>query len=148
MRTAAAIIIALLALGCHDKVESEPHPVFPHGDVDQGRQAFVELGCNSCHRVFDDELPGPNASPGVPITLGGAHARSRSHAELMTAIVNPSHEIAPGFKEELVRSGSKSRMGTYAHIMTIQQLVDILEYLEALHGWSTYGDEPEPSEER
>jgi sulfur-oxidizing protein SoxX len=139
-----AVGVAACARPREHEPDPEPQPVFPRGDAEQGRQTFIDLGCNSCHRVFGGDTPDPSASPEVPVTLGGGHARSRTHAQLMTAIVNPSHQIAPGYKDELVKSGSRSRMGDYSHVMTVRQLVDLLEYLESVHGWATYGDESSP----
>jgi len=140
---------ALLAIAAMSACKKETPPqeqvvVWPEGDAARGRQTFVDLGCSSCHEVSGSDLPKPSADPPVPIVLAGARSRDRTTAQLITAIINPSHEIAPSVREDLVKSGSKSRMGDYSHVMTVGQLVDVVEFLGTVHGWSTYGDEPPP----
>jgi hypothetical protein len=148
--TAKVLALAMAcAMVCGGGCKDDPAPteaqtvVWPPGDADRGRQAFVDLGCSTCHGVMNADLPAPTADPPVPLVLAGATSRDRTTAQLITAIVNPSHEIAPGMKDALVRSGSKSRMGDYGHVMTVRQLVDIVEFLGTVHGWSTYGDDAE-----
>jgi mono/diheme cytochrome c family protein len=102
----------------------------PDGDVAQGQQAFSDLRCYTCHEVdgLEDELPRPTATPVTDVPLGGLAMRKPSDGELVTSIVNPSHQIYPG-EEERVMSGGQSRMANLNEVMTVQQLVDIVAFL-------------------
>jgi hypothetical protein len=67
----------------------------------------------------------------VPIVLGGPVQQPRTDGELLTAIVNPSHRITGGHPAELVRVGTRSRMGDFGEAMTAQQLVDLVAFLQS-----------------
>jgi hypothetical protein len=130
-RRILAVVLALVVLAswaCAGR-KSSIGLRLPDGNPAAGRQAFVDLKCNSCHRVAGAPLPDPVAEPPVPITLGGAWPYVRSDGELVTAIINPSHKIAAGFPADLVTTGTRSRMGEYADVMTVSQLVDIVAFL-------------------
>jgi hypothetical protein len=51
---------------------------------------------------------------------------------LVNSIINPSHRIEPAFQKDLVSQGKFSRMGDYNEIMTLQQLSDLVAFLESL----------------
>jgi hypothetical protein len=46
------------------------------------------------------------------------------------SIVNPSHRIDPAYQRELVALGKVSRMGDYNETMTLQQLSDLVAFLD------------------
>jgi hypothetical protein len=52
----------------------------------------------------------------VRAVLGGAHTGEKSEGALLTAIVNPPHDLAEGFDRSSIESGTKSRMGDYARV--------------------------------
>lgn len=91
----------------------------------------MNLGCNSCHRVAGEDLPGPVATPEVPFVLGSEQTAKRSTEQLATAIMNPSHAIVEGVDGEAVTSGERSRMGDYSQAVTVAQLADILAFLQS-----------------
>ena len=62
---------------------------------ERGRQAFSDLGCPACHRVLGLDLPSPTVQPPVPVVLGGEIDRKLSDAYLVTAMISPSHQLAP-----------------------------------------------------
>ena len=105
----------------------------PPGDVEAGKQAFVDLRCNACHTVADIEVL-EGERPTVTKHLGGERGRVRSYEELVTSIVNPSHKISvrPGEDTflEVADLEGKSRMQEYNKIMSVQQLVDITTFLQ------------------
>jgi hypothetical protein len=53
----------------------------------------------------------------------------------LTSIINPSHRLAPGYKVEEAALDGKSPMGlTYLNeIMTVQQLTDLVIFLQPLY---------------
>jgi hypothetical protein len=102
----------------------------PPGDVERGRATFVELGCPSCHRVIGDDLLGAtNADAELQVDLGGRVTRIKSYGDLVTSVINPSHRISvtgPGTSTD----GEISTMRVYNEIMTVQQLVDLVTFLQ------------------
>jgi hypothetical protein len=104
----------------------------PEGDPAQGKIAFTAMKCYACHTVVGHEFPPPYASPPVPVMLGAEKERP-TRSELADSIVNPSHSLEPGHKEELIRSGRLSRMGDYSEAMTVRQLSDLVAFLDSLH---------------
>lgn len=101
------------------------------GSASRGEAAFRDLWCHSCHSVRGREglFPEPTARPQVPVVLGD-EPRRRTRMDRITSIVNPSHRIDPAYQRELVASGKMSRMGDYNETMTLQQLSDLVAFLE------------------
>ena len=108
---------------------------FPPGDLAAGKQAFIDLGCASCHTVDGAALPKPVAKPPAPFTLGGAGDTLPSDGELFTAIVNPSHRLrnAPGAPQAASGKDGDSRMPDFGRVLTVQQLVDVVAWLQSKH---------------
>lgn len=107
----------------------------PHGSVTRGEAAFRDLWCHACHVVKGHEkvFPAPTAQPAVPVVLGD-EPRRRTRMDRIQSIVNPSHRIDPTFQRELVASGKLSRMGDYNETLTLQQLADLVEFLDRASG--------------
>ncbi len=105
----------------------------PDGSAERGRAAFLALQCTACHRVVG--LNVPNQGTGVAnVTLGGETVRVRSYGELVTAIINPSHRIAPGYPPSQVATPDGQSLMTLAYlndVMTVQQLIDLVAFLQA-----------------
>jgi len=100
----------------------------PEGNVEAGKQAFAELGCNICHEVNGIERIGMEED--VHIILGGQTTQVKTYGELLTSIINPSHKVS---REHALAGGGEtgnSRMVIFNEIMTVQQLVDIVTFLE------------------
>lgn len=106
----------------------------PEGDVEQGKQAFVELQCNTCHSVGDIEQVAGGASPPIAKELGGEVTRVKSYPDLVTSIINPSHRLSARFPQdmtaEIADEHGKSRMPSYNDVMTVQELVNIVTFLQ------------------
>jgi sulfur-oxidizing protein SoxX len=101
----------------------------PDGDPAAGKEAFLYMQCNQCHTIAGEALPAiPAAEPYVE--LGGTVTRVKSYGELVTAIINPSHKLADGYPEELVSEDGESNMYIYNQHMTVQELVDLVMYLQ------------------
>jgi mono/diheme cytochrome c family protein len=103
----------------------------PDGDVERGQEVFVELRCNACHEVEGLDLPGPVAEPPVPVALGGTVDYQPTDGRFVTSIINPDHKLAPGYPEELIKSGAESRMADYSDVMTVRELVDLVAFLHS-----------------
>ena len=132
MNAKSMLLLGLLGLcGCMPSPESSVGFRLPDGDAERGRAAFVDLQCHGCHAVagVDLEFTGTGA---VRVELGGQVSRVRTYGELVTSIINPSHRLAPGYDPAYVTTGGESIM-TLAYInevMTIQQLIDVVAFLQ------------------
>ena len=101
----------------------------PPGDVEDGRNTFVELSCNTCHSVADIAFLGVEGKD-LHFELGGEVTRIKSYGDLVTSIINPSHKIARDFKRTLDVKKVDSPMINYNNIMTVQELVDVVTFLQ------------------
>jgi len=101
-----------------------------NGDIDRGKVAFVQLGCNHCHEVSGVDLPKPTVQPPVPVVLGGVVPGEVTDGYLVTSIINPSYVLTP-YPREMVATGGKSRMPDYSGTMTVAQLVDTVAFLQS-----------------
>lgn len=135
MKTRAAIALLLGAVAalaaCNpDARMSQQGFRLPDGDADAGRAAFLYMQCHQCHTVAGDPLPGI-AGVGPPyIELGGKVSKVKTYGELITSIINPSHKLATGYAEEVVAEDGESHMYIYNTHMTVQELIDIVMYLQ------------------
>jgi len=102
----------------------------PDGDEGKGKAAFLALQCHTCHRVAGVELPAPPSKARFNIVIGGEVARVHSYGELVTAIINPSHSLAPGFDRKEMEDTKLSPMPEFNHIMTVAQMIDLVAFLQ------------------
>ena len=88
------------------------------------------MQCNQCHTVYGEELPEiPFADPPY-VVLGGPVSRVKTYGQLITGIINPSHELAEGYAAEQVSENGESNMYDYNGYMTVQELIDIVMFLQ------------------
>lgn len=122
---AAAAVIA----GCYSDPMSQRGFSLPEGDPVQGREAFLYMQCHQCHTIANETLPPlPIGDPYVE--LGGEVSRVKSYGELVTSIINPSHDLAEGYAATLVAEDGESKMYNYNGYMTVQELIDIVAFLQ------------------
>ena len=100
----------------------------PEGDAGQGELLFSSLRCNECHSTRDVKWLGNYDDLHVP--LGGKTTRVKGYGELVTSIINPSHKIAKEFRKEGATDEGMSKMMIYNEIITVQELIDIVTYLQ------------------
>lgn len=102
--------------------------ILPEGDPESGREAFMTLGCGSCHAVaWETELPAPVADPPGP-ELGLEQAQ-QSAGLLATSIIAPSHFVPADLIAD--REDRLSPMGDFNETMTVRQLIDVVAYLRS-----------------
>lgn len=130
MRLPISALLALFVLtGCERDMMSERGFALPEGNPVAGREAFIYMQCHQCHTIAGDELPTfDDQEPYVE--LGGKVTRVKTYGELITAIINPSHELAEGYAKDLVSENGESNMYVYNSYMTVQELIDIVMYLQ------------------
>jgi mono/diheme cytochrome c family protein len=139
MRTPVGLVLlALVTAACSR--ESPFGFRLPEGDAERGRAAFVALSCNSCHEVEGIAIEYREGLANVQ--LGGQTTRVKTYGELVTSIINPSHRIAPRERDTGVLPDGQSVMSAaYLNdVMTVQQLVDLVAFLEG-----TYDVVPPPA---
>ena len=123
-------ILLLGVVGCTRDVTSPAGFRLPDGDAMNGRDVFVYMQCHQCHTMAGEEFPGiPMADPPY-VALGGPVSKVMTYSELVTSIINPSHELAKGYAAETVSENGESNMYVYNDYMTVQELTDLVMFLQ------------------
>jgi mono/diheme cytochrome c family protein len=108
--------------------------VLPQGDVARGQEVFVAFNCHGCHDIAGVDLPQRNAKPPFVVELGGKVLKVKDYGELLTAVINPDHGIAPQNKAKLMQAGmdpNQTPMPYFGDIMTVTEMTDLVEFLHA-----------------
>ena len=105
------------------------------GDAAEGRRLFVEIECYKCHEIKGERFPNVAADEkGVGPELSqmaGMHP-IEFFAE---SIANPDAVIDADAKEQgHVGADGKSKMPSFADVLTVKQLADLATYLASLGG--------------
>jgi mono/diheme cytochrome c family protein len=137
---ALILVVATVLAACEVGRKSSAGFHMPDGDPERGKAVFLEQRCNACHRVDGVSLPAPTVQPPVPVVLGGEVDHARTDGELVTAIIDPQHQVAPGYKPELVPRGGVSRMPDYGQLMTVRQMIDLVAFLQSRYKVVRPGD--------
>lgn len=108
----------------------------PDGDPDRGAAVFEELGCRSCHDLAAEPAPSEPRTVGEeqvlePLTLGGLVTRVETYGELVTSVINPSHEISSRLPEDRSTDPDTSPMLNFNDQMTVAQLIDLIAFLHS-----------------
>jgi hypothetical protein len=77
------------------------------------------------------ELPAPQSPGPVTVVLGGETQTIKTYGELVSSVINPSHKLIRGYPEEEVSQDGKSLMTVYNDRMTVQQLIDLVAFLQS-----------------
>jgi len=129
------LLPAVILAGCAVEQYTREDFRFPilNGDIDQGRNSFVALGCHQCHSVNGVDLPVyPGESP-LQLELGGEIIYVKTYGELVTSIINPNHVISEKYLDSL-DSGARQLLTSpmpFKREMTIEQLVDVVTFLNS-----------------
>jgi len=129
--TTILLLAALTAFtGCEADRMSEKGFSLPEGNALGGKEAFVYMHCHECHTIAGEELPTLAMADPPYVALGGKVTRVKTYGELVTAIINPSHKLAQGYAADLVTNNGESKMPLYNGYMTVQELIDIVAFLQ------------------
>jgi hypothetical protein len=101
----------------------------PEGNVEKGKVTYKRLGCNECHSISEIEWKG--GSDNLKIQLGGEVSSQKSYGDLVTSVINPSHKIARRYKQKISTEEGLSKMKNYNEVMTVQELIDIVTFLQS-----------------
>jgi hypothetical protein len=127
-----AFLFSIVAVGCDGGPKSARGFSLPDGNMERGRAAFVELQCNTCHKVSGIDQVVSEDEPEFTVALGGEVNRIKTYGELVTSIINPSHRLAKGYSAEFVQTDDgESKMKNYNDVMTVSQLIDLVAFLQS-----------------
>jgi hypothetical protein len=137
-RLALALLIVVLGHGT-PAIAAEPSLprswrfALPAGDAAAGEQVFVKMECYSCHTVAGKRFGTPTQNPGgIGPDLTAAHARL-PREYLAESVVNFGRYLAHGqHKKRYVAADGTSRMGGYNDLLTVRELVDLVEFLKGI----------------
>jgi len=110
----------------------------PEGNAEAGKATFVELACNACHSTSDVEQLEKDPSQDIAVFLGGDVSKVKTYAHLVTSVINPSHRISGVNPPEMVKINGQSRMPVYNSLMTVEQLIDVVTYLQPHYSLRVY----------
>jgi hypothetical protein len=133
MKRVALVCLAafgLLAVGCKENVKSTRTFRLPEGNAVNGQAAFVSLQCIRCHSVAGIDLPPPTAPALKTLALGGKVARMRTYGDLLTSIIHPEFALSDARSPEQQAKLFTSPMRSFNQVMTVQQLIDLVTFLQ------------------
>jgi hypothetical protein len=122
-----------MASGAEPRVPDGWRFVLPAGKATAGEQVFVKMECYSCHTVAGRRFGDPARNPGgIGPDLTAAHARL-PREYLAESVVNFQRYVAHGqpLKRYLAADGT-SRMGNYNDLLTVRDLLDLVEFLKGI----------------
>ena len=122
-----------LLTGCDSGPKSSLGFTLPDGNAEIGQRHFVELGCVYCHSIAGKEdliVPPDTIEPILDVALGGSTTRIATYGQLVTSIINPSHKVAPEYRDMSVAANGQSMMRTYNSIMTVDELIHIVAFVQ------------------
>ncbi len=121
-------LVATILSGCESGPESPRGFSLPKGDEENGALVFQKYQCLACHELEGVSKVDVVDNPELQLKLGGDSAQIKTYAELVTSIINPSHKIAKGYPQLQMNGGSK--MTIYNNVMTVQELIDLVSFLQ------------------
>ncbi|MCA9111959.1 MAG: c-type cytochrome [Planctomycetaceae bacterium] len=131
LSSCVCLIVLTSLLGCEPGPKSGSGFTLPDGDVKRGEEAFVSLKCHACHDVKGVELPEVELDLEQEVVLGGEVPHISTYGELVTSIINPSHKLAKGYIPDVISTEGESKMINYNDAMTVQQLIDLVAFLQS-----------------
>ena len=130
LRLISLVVCVLFLHACGSDPKSPWGFRLPDGNAVKGQALFVELQCNACHTIAGLELAAPAQRGPVAVVLGGPVARVKTYGDLVSSVINPSHKLIFNYPEEKIARDGESRMRIYNETMTVQQLIDLVAFLQ------------------
>jgi len=103
----------------------------PDGDIAVGQENFLKFKCNDCHSVGGRDELRAGMTPMMTVPLGGMTPRIATYGQLVTSIINPSHNISQKYKVTPFVENDQSKMRNYNDVMTVQELIDTVAFLQS-----------------
>lgn len=134
-----AILAFMVLAGCDPVGQKSPRGFsLPDGNVERGQATFVALKCNACHSMIGIDQLTLDGKPELSVILGGETTRIKTYGELVTSIINPSHRLTKGYPLSLIQKEGKSKMKNYNDIMTVNELIDLVAFLQSRYELKVY----------
>jgi L-cysteine S-thiosulfotransferase len=141
-------LLGLVTLsGCRTYPDATGEFRFPiqEGNVAQGRDTFVRLGCPQCHSVAGVDLSDFTGMSFMSMPLGGEIVFAKTYGNLVTSIINPDHVISDIYLDQLP-ADQRSRIYTSPMYlrpdMKVTELIDVVAFLNSryslLAGYTEY----------
>lgn len=121
------LLVALLVLAACGGGISDPSEL-PEGDVNRGRQLFMESidglpSCVECHALSQQDGTGPGLAGYGDMAAERVEGQS-AFEYTYHAIVNPADYLTPGFRNLMYQQ--------YGSRLSAQQIADLIAYLLSL----------------
>lgn len=134
-----SLLIFLGVAGCEWGPQSSRGFSLPEGNASRGESLIAEYGCLNCHIVSGNQQDADAVYLlSKPVVLGGDVARSKTYADLVTSIINPSHKIASRYAISTVAPDGMSKMQVMNDVMTVTDLIDLVAYLQPKYKLTPY----------
>ena len=137
-RLLPVLVLAGLAAACDPSPQSGRGFTLPEGDAANGEWLFAELGCNSCHEIPDRADLREGLDPEMTVTLGGPTTQISTYGELVSSIIDPSHRIAPRYRNEAFTENGESLMRNYNDVITVSELADLVTFIQQQYELEPY----------
>lgn len=124
------VTAVLLLAGCGRGPKSGRGFTLPDGNAEQGRVAFLSHHCHECHTVSGVVFPKVEHPADTMVRIGGEVSHIDTYGELVTSIINPSKKLATGYPRDDVANGEESKMTNYNDVLTVQELIDLVAFLQ------------------
>lgn len=125
-----AALLCLLLSACEKGPDSPRGFSLPKGNVERGKAVFIKYRCLACHSIDDVSDADIDKELAVSVPLGGEVRKTKTYAELVTSVINPSHKIAKVYLSGIVNADGSSKMRNYNDVMTVTELVDLVAFLQ------------------
>jgi len=117
------LLLSIAIAGC-DSGPSNPRGFsLPEGDIETGKQVFYDFKCLACHTLNGIDEVGVKKEMSFSVVLGGKVSRVKTYAQLVTYVINPSHQISPSYNPQMVAIAGETKMRIYTVVMTVHQLI-------------------------
>ena len=116
----------LMASSCNQQAQGF---ALPQGDIVKGKVTYKQLNCTSCHSISGIAWTGGPDSLNIP--LGGKVVTKKTYGNLVTSVINPSHKIAASYSTNPDAVKGLSPMKNYNEVMTVQELIDLVTFLQS-----------------
>lgn len=122
IRTLTVVAIIALFQACGQSTGF----ALPEGNIEAGKNTFLKFECNQCHSTTNVDFQGSDDN--LHLALGGEVSTIKSYGQLVTSVINPSHKVALGYRDKLT---DDNRMRNFNEEMTVQEMVDLVTYLQS-----------------
>ena len=132
MRISMLIALATMLLGCDLGANSPRGFSLPEGNIENGKQVFVNYRCVDCHSIADIDVGDEHRYiTARPIPIGGSSPRIKTYGELVTSVINPSHKISGRQPASVTSKNGQSLMRNVNDELSVTELIDLVAYLQS-----------------